>query len=145
MTEKPAVLVLGDDVQRWAEQWRGDGPADVPAAVAEGVELCDAVIGRATPLLAVPTPRPLNPEHLLLLRALLGTWSTGVWRAKKRLAAGEGQAALIAADERAWATIRALAEAEAAARAERPAKPPRGPLTQEEVRDAIRVRRAMGG
>ncbi|MBE7190793.1 MAG: hypothetical protein INR67_21105, partial [Jatrophihabitans endophyticus] len=51
MTDRPAIFVLGDAVEQWVDQWRGGGPADVDAAVVEGIGLCDAVIGRATPLL----------------------------------------------------------------------------------------------
>ena len=145
MTEKPAILVLGDEIQRWAEQWRGSGPADSPAAIAEGVALCDAVVGRATPLLDGPNPRPLNPEHLLLLRAFLGTWTTGAWRARKRFGIGGESPTLAAAVERAWKTVQALAAAEAAVRASRPPEPAREFMTQQEVRDAIRLRRSMDG
>ena len=145
MTERPALFVLGDAVEQWAEQWRGDGPADLAAAMVEGIGLCDAVIGRATPLLANAAIRSPSPKHLLLLRAILATWRLGVSGLRKRHPVTRGSTDLVAAVGRADAMTRALVVAEAAATAKRPPEPVRTSVTQQEAQDAIRVRRAMDG
>ena len=144
MTEKPAVLVWGDAIQDWSERWRTADPADVDAAVAEGVSLCDAVIGWATPLLANAAARPPSADHLKLLRAILGTWLFGARRAV-HMDGVTPSAAFAAAVDNARAMIHTLAAAEATAIAARPPRPTRGPMTTQEIRDGIRLRRAMGG
>ena len=145
MTEKPRVLVFGEAVHEWTERWRNADPVDVDAAVAEGVSLCDAVIAWAKPLLANAAVRPPSPDHLLRLRAILCSWSTGAWRLGKRLPTGQEAPTLAEAVNRASASVRALATAEAAIRATMPPKLDRTVMTQQEARDAIRKRRATGG
>jgi hypothetical protein len=145
MTENPPVREWGDAIQAWSDRWRKADPLDVDAALAQGLSLCDPVIDWATSLLARAAERPLNPKHLLLLRAILGSWTSMAGRVRRRLPAGQDVPALTAAIERSCASIRALADAQAAIEAALPREPERNYLTQQEVRDAIRLRRAMGG